>query len=364
MMGVPVTDLPLSLSDDNINLGDKDSVRRRALWALEGKSDNNDSFKVEIPDISIPEINKNFDIPSKSSFPPSTIGSGYGGGLNNVAGKRDSFGKHLASSSSAKELLHTLVEEDEEEEDKENERDDMMLPSSPIEMSLAESTVRAVVVAVPTPTPLSRPRPASLNLRPLSLNKENIIGLESLPTPTPTPRSGLRSLTLASSGPSFSTNNTTSTATNNNRRQSLIIYSPATPDVAPPSWRPSLNLELEGNFDVLLTLFTGNSHYPHLKLPLLWNLVVHTPPLVLLALMNVPCLNQSRIFYTRRTRPLPSESPTWSARWQLLDLAQFHVPLMRPFCLLSRLLHPLHSLRNLVTRCFSSFRTSRPRGMN
>jgi hypothetical protein len=62
MMGVAVADLPLSLSDDNINLGDKDSVRRRALWALEGKSDNNDSFKVEIPDISTPEINKKFDL--------------------------------------------------------------------------------------------------------------------------------------------------------------------------------------------------------------------------------------------------------------------------------------------------------------
>jgi hypothetical protein len=62
MMGVPVTDLPLSLSDDNINLGDKDSLRRRALWALEGKSDHNSVSKVEIPDISTPEINKKFEI--------------------------------------------------------------------------------------------------------------------------------------------------------------------------------------------------------------------------------------------------------------------------------------------------------------
>jgi hypothetical protein len=62
MMGISVTDLPLSLSDDNINLGDKDSVRRRALWALEGKSDNDSFSKVEIPDISTPELNKKFEI--------------------------------------------------------------------------------------------------------------------------------------------------------------------------------------------------------------------------------------------------------------------------------------------------------------
>lgn len=61
LMGVSVANLPLSVSDDNINLGDKDSVRRRALWALEGKSDLNTFSKVEIPDISTPELPKKFD---------------------------------------------------------------------------------------------------------------------------------------------------------------------------------------------------------------------------------------------------------------------------------------------------------------
>ena len=56
LMGVSVANLPLSVSDDNINLGDKDSVRRRALWALEGKSDPNAFSKVEIPDIGAPEL--------------------------------------------------------------------------------------------------------------------------------------------------------------------------------------------------------------------------------------------------------------------------------------------------------------------
>ena len=56
LMGVSVANLPLSVSDDNINLGDKDSVRRRALWALEGKSDVNAFSKVEIPDIGTPEL--------------------------------------------------------------------------------------------------------------------------------------------------------------------------------------------------------------------------------------------------------------------------------------------------------------------
>jgi hypothetical protein len=54
LMGVSVPNLPASKSDDNINLGDKDSIRRRALWALEGKPDVSYS-KVEIPELMSPE---------------------------------------------------------------------------------------------------------------------------------------------------------------------------------------------------------------------------------------------------------------------------------------------------------------------
>lgn len=57
MMGVSVPDLPISSSEDNINLGEKDSIRRRALWALEGKPDLMVS-KVEIPELSTPDIEK------------------------------------------------------------------------------------------------------------------------------------------------------------------------------------------------------------------------------------------------------------------------------------------------------------------
>ena len=50
-------DLPPSASGDNINLGEKDSIRRRALWALEGKPDVSYN-KVEIPELSTPVIEK------------------------------------------------------------------------------------------------------------------------------------------------------------------------------------------------------------------------------------------------------------------------------------------------------------------
>lgn len=50
-------DLPPSTSEDNINLGEKDSIRRRALWALEGKPDVSYN-KVEIPELSTPDIEK------------------------------------------------------------------------------------------------------------------------------------------------------------------------------------------------------------------------------------------------------------------------------------------------------------------
>ncbi len=55
--GCCLPDLPPATSDDNINLGEKDSIRRRALWALEGKPDLAFS-KVEIPDISTADMDK------------------------------------------------------------------------------------------------------------------------------------------------------------------------------------------------------------------------------------------------------------------------------------------------------------------
>lgn len=57
LMGVSLPDLPASSLEDNINLGEKDSIRRRALWALEGKHDVSFS-KVEIPELSTPDIEK------------------------------------------------------------------------------------------------------------------------------------------------------------------------------------------------------------------------------------------------------------------------------------------------------------------
>lgn len=52
-MGLALPDLPSSMSDDNINFGDKDSIRRRALMALEGKNDfSSKNGLVEIPDLT------------------------------------------------------------------------------------------------------------------------------------------------------------------------------------------------------------------------------------------------------------------------------------------------------------------------
>ena len=50
-------ELPPSTSEDNINLGEKDSIRRRALWALEGKPDVSYN-KVEIPELPTPDVEK------------------------------------------------------------------------------------------------------------------------------------------------------------------------------------------------------------------------------------------------------------------------------------------------------------------
>ena len=58
VMGVSLPALSTSSSEDNINLGDKDSIRRRALWALEGKPSPDGFSPVEIPELGTPEIER------------------------------------------------------------------------------------------------------------------------------------------------------------------------------------------------------------------------------------------------------------------------------------------------------------------
>jgi hypothetical protein len=60
-MGVSCVTLPMlstSNSEDNMSLGDKDSIRRRPLWALEGKPSPDGFSPVEIPELSTPEIER------------------------------------------------------------------------------------------------------------------------------------------------------------------------------------------------------------------------------------------------------------------------------------------------------------------
>lgn len=206
LMGVSLPDLPAVHTDDNVNLGDKDSIRRRALWALEGKPDLAFS-KVEIPDITSPDLTRSFEFPTKPSFPPGTGISGHG--ISSLMSKRDSFGKMFASTSTSKDQLQTLVEEEEEEEEFQEER-----PAQVVEV--VEEFTEAPTVPLVTPASTvtksaSRHRPASLNLRPLSLVSGNAIGCPpgNLPTPTLTPNhqpNGLRSLALTSSSDTSLTN--------------------------------------------------------------------------------------------------------------------------------------------------------------
>ncbi|KAJ8523442.1 hypothetical protein ONZ45_g81 [Pleurotus djamor] len=196
MMGVSVPDLPPSNSDDNVNFGEKDSVRRRALWALEGKADMAFS-KVEIPELSTPVLEKKLlDFSLKPSL---NNQSGSFGSSNNSllsSGKRDSF-KLLSASSSSKDQLHTLLEEEEEEE-----VDEAVEPfqehTPPPESPDVPASIPCVAITKSSP---ARPRPSTLNLRPLSLTPECLVTSNGLPTPSisPSPRPTLKTLALASS---------------------------------------------------------------------------------------------------------------------------------------------------------------------
>ena len=213
-MGVSLPALSTSSSEDNVSLGDKDSVRRRALWALEGKPSADGFSPVEIPELNTPEIERriselrkdthfplfrihsSFNAASKPSFPP-PMGS-FSSGLSGLANMRDSFGNRPTSS--IKDQLHTLVEEEEEEEEEE--------PQGPLSPSASAVTSLPAVPTSPTPS-RARHRPAGLSLRPLSLSPEKLLSTTNgeLPTPAPTPNpsklSGLKSLTLTSSPPNL-----------------------------------------------------------------------------------------------------------------------------------------------------------------
>ncbi|KAH8996978.1 hypothetical protein EDB86DRAFT_3076906 [Lactarius hatsudake] len=190
VMGVTLPALSASNSEDNVTLGDKDSIRRRALWALEGKPSPDGFSPVEIPELSSPEIERRIsELSSKPSFPP-VMGS-FTSGLSGLTNIRDSFSSRVTSS--IKDQLHTLVEEEEEEEE----------PPASASPPVDASSLPAAVIGSPSP---ARHRPAGLTLRPLSLSPDRLMTTvtgEQLPTPdsapTPTKPTGLKSLTLASS---------------------------------------------------------------------------------------------------------------------------------------------------------------------
>ncbi|KAI5124770.1 hypothetical protein M0805_005404 [Coniferiporia weirii] len=218
MMGVALPDLPPSSSDDNVNFGDRDSIRRRALMALEGRNNFNFSTStVEIPELSnqgVPQ--KSFEPKVPSAMLPYTLPV-------SLSGKRDSFGKFPSSVSSLKDQLHTLLEEEEEEEEEMREplgpnvrgsliSDDMFVASGHLgfagrdkgALNAQYCSLKGSETAAAHTSPPVRHKPANLTLRPLSLTTNSSA---SLPTPglTPNIRHGLRTLSLtpASDGTSI-----------------------------------------------------------------------------------------------------------------------------------------------------------------
>ncbi|KAI0346997.1 hypothetical protein BDW22DRAFT_1425082 [Trametopsis cervina] len=239
IMGVTLPSFPSSTSEDNINLGDKDSIRRRALLALEGRTEVGAFSRVEIPEIGTPEIEKQFSFPSKPSYPPG-IGAGFSGGLSSLSSsKRDSLGK-LMSMSSSKDMLGTLVEEEEEEESADKTDDaepGTLMPavdSGRVPLSMKPTTVLPVAPA--------RPKPATLKLRPLSLSPHPIQATNGdLPTlsPSPSARPGLKSLTLPASLSSDDSSITSGVPAGISRRQSLTLVESSQP--APPIRRSTVS---------------------------------------------------------------------------------------------------------------------------
>lgn len=228
IMGVSVAELTPSPSRDSFNLGEKDSIRQKALWALEGKPDAS-YIKVEIPELSTTEIDTElmFDFPTRPSFPPGS-GAGFGSGMSS---KRDSF-KLLGGTLTSKDQLGTLVEEEEEDSDSESRP---ITPASVPSQSVSLESSDGQNI----PQVSHRARPANLSLRPLSLTPESLSSLSTtittgLPTPPSAPssqRSGLKALSLLANSADDPTKSATTTHDNMS-------------DPAPNPKRPTLNLQI------------------------------------------------------------------------------------------------------------------------
>ncbi|KAJ4472057.1 hypothetical protein J3R30DRAFT_3522884 [Lentinula aciculospora] len=224
IMGLP--DFPASSSEDHVV--EKDSVRRRALWALEGKQDDISYSKVEIPELSTAEVEKKmFAFSPKSLVAPSN--PGYSSGLSTLmSSKRDSF-----KPSSSKDQLHTLVEEEEEDDwdaQKSSQELTPVSPSNDVRLPITPATPDTTFAKRSAP----RPRPTTLTLRPLSLTAD------SLPAPSSTPsvRSGLRSLSLVP-------NDEQAIASNNTAKRNSVTDVSSTPHVRA---RP-INLQITTSVD-------------------------------------------------------------------------------------------------------------------
>ncbi|KAH8830619.1 hypothetical protein DL96DRAFT_1707430 [Flagelloscypha sp. PMI_526] len=149
IMGVPHTERPTELDPS------KDSVRRRALLALEGKPDS--YREVEIPQLLDDNDPRPFEFPTKPSFPP-------GPGLGSAGSfKRDSF-KLLAPTGSNKDTLGTLAPIS-PPSDKRSKRPNLR------PLSLTPESLTAPVFAINTDTPpaTSEARSPPLRLKALSL---------------------------------------------------------------------------------------------------------------------------------------------------------------------------------------------------
>lgn len=175
-MGVPTSTLNDLPSSDDL---DTDTVRRKALMALEGRSADTGqvlaSFsKVQIPELDTPDEEKKFEMPLKSTFQ-------FG---NNILGKRDSFPRVLTPSLSSKDQLHTLLEEDEEEEEDSKRFTIPQQTSSYVRPRATDALTPLTLTPLVVPAP-SQPRPG---LKPLTL---------ATSPPLISPSSGLASIRIA-----------------------------------------------------------------------------------------------------------------------------------------------------------------------
>lgn len=208
IMGVsPATLAELPTSDDS----DTNNLRRRALWALEGRREDGSQVNVGVYNkVEIPELLSRMERVVESDRRPQA--SSNSSKRDSLGRERDSYGRVISQALSLKDQLHTLLEEDEEEDcspsEQSSTKSSFNVPPSTLTPSIQPTSaptslsnrhrLKPLTLSTSSPLVSTNGQPPSRSLSELAAKRPSSTSLQfiryALPTPESTPTTSERPL--------------------------------------------------------------------------------------------------------------------------------------------------------------------------